>query len=247
MNHPMRGRHHAWDCTECQAQGKDRTTQQIQTLRDKRGGDCLDCGFPFPLDLEGLCKKCQAGRGFKFCTLCNRKRLLHLDYYPGRSECVDCSSVKRRQDYIQCPNCKLWIKKGSVTCKKCRPPAARIKLLRCRWCRREESPEIQFFSYNICTECHTKPNDELRNIAKLRFALKKYGMSIEQYNDMIKSQNGCCKICMKPSDRRLAVDHNHATGKVRGLLCVNCNLGLGNFQDDPTLLLKAAQYLHAME
>lgn len=75
----------------------------------------------------------------------------------------------------------------------------------------------------------------------------KYGISIETYNSMMESQNMSCAICLESfSDsinRRLAVDHDHTTGAVRGLLCGNCNNGLGRFKDNVSLLKKAIEYL----
>lgn len=68
----------------------------------------------------------------------------------------------------------------------------------------------------------------------------------QEYNRLLKKQQGVCKICkLPPGRRRLHADHCHATGRVRGLLCHNCNLGLGNFRDDPTLLRSAIRYLVA--
>ncbi len=83
--------------------------------------------------------------------------------------------------------------------------------------------------------------------------LKRYfGISLETYEKMVEVQNGLCAICGKAETVRhnvarrvqeLAVDHDHVTGKVRALLCSNCNTGLGDFNDDPDLLVKAAIYL----
>ncbi len=75
---------------------------------------------------------------------------------------------------------------------------------------------------------------------------RNYGMTIEQYNQMFVSQNGSCLICGKQNltNKHLNVDHNHQTGKVRGLLCQFCNTGLGNFKDEKELLLKAFKYLN---
>ncbi len=73
-----------------------------------------------------------------------------------------------------------------------------------------------------------------------------YGLTLEQYNEMLTSQNGVCKICAGPDNGpwgTLAVDHCHITGKVRGLLCAKCNKGLGQFKDDTELLDKAKSYL----
>jgi hypothetical protein len=74
---------------------------------------------------------------------------------------------------------------------------------------------------------------------------KKFGIGIAEYDAMFSEQNGGCAICGKPRDKhfRLAVDHDHATGEIRGLLCADCNRGLGLFADNPERLRKAADYL----
>lgn len=74
----------------------------------------------------------------------------------------------------------------------------------------------------------------------------KYGLTIEQYNAMLLAQNFRCEICGDPSDlatKRLVVDHDHKTDKIRSLLCDKCNLGLGSFLDEPRRLKKAIAYL----
>jgi hypothetical protein len=70
----------------------------------------------------------------------------------------------------------------------------------------------------------------------------------EQFDQMVENQNGLCLICGKPPSGKgksaiLHVDHCHDTGKVRGLLCTNCNCGIGFFKDDPELVKKALAYL----
>jgi hypothetical protein len=76
-----------------------------------------------------------------------------------------------------------------------------------------------------------------------------YGLSVEDYSRMLASQGGVCKLCGSPPgtgrQKRLHVDHDHKTGKVRGLLCDHCNHALGKMKDDPVLLRKAAAYLEA--
>jgi hypothetical protein len=65
----------------------------------------------------------------------------------------------------------------------------------------------------------------------------------ERFEAYVK-QNGCCVICGDPTPyKKLHADHDHRTGKSRGLLCPRCNLGLGQFRDDPKLLRRAAAYL----
>jgi hypothetical protein len=69
-----------------------------------------------------------------------------------------------------------------------------------------------------------------------------YGVSREQYEAMLSEQQGLCGICNRSLP--LSIDHDHATGFVRGLLCSNCNIGIGNLQDDARLLLSAVHYLN---
>ena len=106
---------------------------------------------------------------------------------------------------------------------------------------------------SCCKECniereqkHRQKYPEQSRNAKLK---KNYNITIQQYEMMLKSQNGVCAICSqseiekdnkKGKIKRLAVDHNHLTGEIRGLLCVNCNRGIGHFQDNSELLRKAA-------
>jgi hypothetical protein len=92
-----------------------------------------------------------------------------------------------------------------------------------------------------------KKNDELFKKKYKRNDLKrKFGITQEEYNIIYESQNGCCLICGSHSNthnKALAVDHNHTTGKIRGLLCAKCNQGLGLFRDDINILTKAIDYL----
>lgn len=82
---------------------------------------------------------------------------------------------------------------------------------------------------------------------RLAQRVRKYGLTAEEYKQLIDKQGGKCAICGanigNAEGDRLYVDHDHATGKVRGLLCTNCNLGLGKFQDSVQLLQKAILYL----
>ena len=81
-----------------------------------------------------------------------------------------------------------------------------------------------------------------------RHNLKKYGISLEEYNDILTSQRGGCAICgASPGKRSLAVDHSHDTGAVRGLLCFQCNQVLGLMDERPILFRLAALYLERAE
>ena len=93
-------------------------------------------------------------------------------------------------------------------------------------------------------------NNPNRKEVNRKNALARYGLTIEDYDRLMLEQDGCCKICLRQPPKegwktvtRLHVDHDHETGKVRALLCNNCNRALGYFQDDPDLLEKAYAYL----
>lgn len=76
----------------------------------------------------------------------------------------------------------------------------------------------------------------------------RYKITLEEYDRLLHDQNGQCAICgsedpKREGDKRLLVDHDHSTGEVRGLLCHDCNMGIGRFNDDPELLMAAIRYL----
>lgn len=83
-------------------------------------------------------------------------------------------------------------------------------------------------------------NPEKRSINRL----KKYGITPSDRAAILQSQYGKCAICQcDESGRKFHIDHCHSTGTVRGLLCEQCNLGIGKFKDDPDALERAAMYL----
>lgn len=109
---------------------------------------------------------------------------------------------------------------------------------KCQPCRR-----LQFSLY-----ARTDRGKEVKRNGILR---REYGLSATDYDAMLAQQNGACAICERPESKvhrdgslcRLAVDHDHDTGMVRGLLCGACNVGIGSFDDCPELLEAAALYL----
>ena len=94
---------------------------------------------------------------------------------------------------------------------------------------------------------HPPPKDRALAVQRTlaSFMKRKYGITFDQYNQMLAAQGGVCAICGEAciTGKRLAVDHCHTTGAVRALLCSNCNTGLGKFRDNPDLLRAAALYL----
>lgn len=76
-----------------------------------------------------------------------------------------------------------------------------------------------------------------------RHLVRKYGVTRATYAKMFSDQGGCCAVCRKSQARAFDVDHDHATGVVRGLLCTNCNRMIGHAGDDAKRLIAAARYL----
>lgn len=75
--------------------------------------------------------------------------------------------------------------------------------------------------------------------------LWKRGLTLDQYHALAERQDFCCAICGEELDSkaRSAIDHCHNSHRVRGLLCINCNLGLGHFADSQARLASAGRYL----
>lgn len=116
-----------------------------------------------------------------------------------------------------------------------------------------------------CPVCHNRRGREYyrtnlvrRENQRRSYILRKYGISIEQLEDLLSQQEGSCAICRRPwqecvSAKRsryearflhhLCVDHDHATGRVRGLLCNACNTAIGMFEEDRSRFESAAEYL----
>ena len=105
---------------------------------------------------------------------------------------------------------------------------------------------------------YKKHKDEINERNKLYARnggnLKKYGITLNDYNYFLKTQGDVCVICkeketskLKGVIKNLAVDHCHKTGKVRGLLCDKCNRGLGYFRDNKMFIKNALRYLEKHE
>lgn len=86
-------------------------------------------------------------------------------------------------------------------------------------------------------------------LSREKLLKRRFGITIKIYDEMLKSQNGVCAICQSPctSGKNLAVDHCHKTGQVRGLLCVDCNLGIANLKESKDIFQKAADYVEKFQ
>jgi len=166
----------------------------------------------------------------KTCTKC--KETKDLTDFPKR---------KRNKDG-RCTKCKICTNKANrewqvKTGWKAKDPGKyyrenKDKVLARQKRAREERPQTE------------EQKQEQRNARYLRV----YGISIKDYNTMLKNQKNCCAICGVDNPQRggseyFMIDHCHETGKVRGLLCHLCNSGLGRFKDSKQFLLNALSYL----
>ena len=98
-----------------------------------------------------------------------------------------------------------------------------------------------------CRDCDKERGKKYRQKTSERKKVKRierdYGITYQEYLDMIETQNGECKIC--GSKDRLCIDHDHLSGNVRGLLCGRCNSAIGFFDDNIKILKNAIKYLEA--
>ncbi len=122
---------------------------------------------------------------------------------------------------------------------------------KCGFCEREFDSLFPWMRY--CSAlCRRSAGQERRQKRGRRGdILRKFAMTAEQYDQMAAAQQETCAICRKAESaqgsfvlsKKLAVDHDHQTGEIRGLLCQRCNIGIGMFLHDETLLRQAIVYI----
>jgi len=145
-------------------------------------------------------------------------------------QCKYCNNIKILDEFYPHPGTKDKLR---GQCKQCCTELTRK--------RRKDDPE----KYKQQCDLSNKKLKEYQFFWRLK---KNFNLEKETFLQMLKDQNYVCKICNKPENRKktssLSVDHNHSTGKIRGLLCDLCNKGLGHFKDDINLLNNAIIYLN---
>jgi len=101
--------------------------------------------------------------------------------------------------------------------------------------------------HSYCKPCHNARGKEtyerLYGGTRHYHLKRRYGIGADEFDELVRQQGGVCAICGRPDPEH--VDHSHETGAVRGILCFNCNGGLGQFRDSTDSLLAAARYLDA--
>lgn len=158
-----------------------------------------------------------------------------------------------------CPLCERDLpaeafSKGQKRCRECRNAIAREKYAtdeefqtKKRAARKEHYYENRESAISNAREWNKNNQQHVNEVTRRRRLMERYGVTPEWYDETLKAQGYRCAICpaTTPGTRRkyFPVDHDHATGEARGLLCCNCNTGLGMFGDDLDNVLAAAAYL----
>jgi hypothetical protein len=112
---------------------------------------------------------------------------------------------------------------------------------------RNKNTKDGFHCYcKACNNARTYESRERLHGGSRHYHLKhRYGIGADEFDELVRQQGGVCAICGRPDPEH--VDHSHETGEVRGILCFNCNGGLGQFRNSIDALIAAAEYLDARE
>ena len=184
---------------------------------------CKDCQQSKPLEEFSPNKRCRDGRT-TYCKPCLSLR--HRAYRdarrggPPRRVHARLPSGERAEKW--CPHCRRSLPLSDFG--------------------RNASATDGLTGY--CKRCHlekTKASQDRNGGAHNYHLLRRYGITVEDYDRLVAAQGGVCALCrVRPPE---LVDHDHLTGAVRGVLCSCCNQGLGNFRDDAATARAAADYL----
>ncbi len=175
----------------------------------------------------------------------------------GKRRCLDCGAKKRHLEgcsskYRFC-KCGIIITKRAKRCWDCHLKKRRknqAKYLRLGMKRCPSCQEIKSLEDFYLRKDRGVPYSDCKDCTKTRaFDFKiqgKFGLAGKEYQLILDIQGRVCAICgasVSDNGKRLAIDHDHKTGRIRGLLCNGCNVGLGMFRDNPKILRKAIRYL----
>lgn len=201
----------------------------------------------------------------KQCSKCGVFKS-QTDFYKAKNNydnlqsfCKECDHQRKRQQYAR--KQQGLVKQSPIESKKLREQG----LAKCPHCKETKSLQ-QEFSQNIqshtgfashCKICckiiakERPPEEKHRYYMNDREKIRdrklrhSFGISLKEYQELLKQQGGVCAVCGgTDKEKNLAVDHDHKTGRIRGLLCGRCNPALGFCQDSPEILKKLIDYLN---
>ena len=218
-------------CKDCGIETRLIAKQRCQTcykvyIEEKKKAVCIGCDELKPIKAMGMCHKCY------------QRYLRHDD-----------------------PTIERIVKKGDEPCANCgaRPVHAKHFCANCyaRYIARGDPERIKTIAIAKCGKCGKEKRIRAKGLCGACYAADcraaKLGLPKNGYEIMLKEQHGVCAICggvgeykngsKKGDKKKMHIDHDHKTNKVRGLLCQMCNQGLGSFKDNTQTLTKAINYL----
>ncbi|UQU68122.1 endonuclease VII domain-containing protein [Couchioplanes caeruleus] len=167
----------------------------------------------------------------------NRRRPDRLAYYCKRCAAERSEASRRRRGIGQRRQTEVPVPAGSKWCPDCDTTKPLDAFARTK------ASSSGYHSY--CKPCHNARGQETRKRlyggSREYHLRRRYGIGQLEFDGLLAAQGGVCAICGVDDPQHL--DHDHRTGEVRGILCFNCNGGLGQFRDDPVLLADAIAYL----
>ena len=170
-------------------------------------------------------------------SLCSCEFESHHKYQMYKNEvrpCIDCQKVKPFDEFYK----RIENGRPKSICKKC----DRRRLEKYR------STEASKSAARASGQIWANNNRDKRDKSNRGSWLKtRFGITLDEYNEILKGQNGVCAICKQPESvkgrKNLAVDHCHETGKIRGLLCTFCNTALGKLKEDISIMENMIEYI----
>jgi Recombination endonuclease VII len=149
--------------------------------------------------------------------------------------CSDCSQEKSVDDFHKSFKTKAGEQRYFKYCKVCASVRAKGWYQNNLESARERGKKAQKARRDQGLDTETRRRRDYKN---------KYGITLEEWKVLYESQKGLCAICSRDLEGiKVCTDHDHATGLVRGLLCTNCNQGLGYFSDNADTMIRGAHYL----
>jgi hypothetical protein len=176
-------------------------------------------------------------RAQRACRACGKTYPISWFYPYSRTrwhlDCKDCENARSREKYRNDPERKLAQTRAYA---KNHPEQGRLRHARHRKTEAYRAWVVRSTASGKIHGWHTK--------SRLK---RKYGITQDQVDILLASQGGVCAICLNPPNKQLYVDHDHLTGRVRGLLCHRCNLALGMLGDNESGIRRALNYLRGVE
>jgi hypothetical protein len=160
----------------------------------------------------------------KHCKICGELKPLSGFYRMAgmrdghRNDCKVCNLADKRRRYMSDP--------------------AKYKAMVRRW-QKANADHVNAYQRDL------RARPEQKRKQRDAYYRRTFGISADDFDALLEAQGGVCAICACAPEREASfhLDHDHVTGDIRGVLCLSCNQGVGQFQDDPELLERAAAYV----